>query len=195
MRAFDAGPDRPAVFLDRDGTIIEDVGYLNRPDQIALFPWSVDAIRALNRAGLPVVVVTNQSAVARGVLTEPALGEIHRQLAETLSAGGATVDAYYYCPHHPRGLVPEYAVACDCRKPASGMIDRAARDLGLDPRRSFVVGDKWVDVGLARAVGARAILVRSGYGAGEEAARPPDLEADAVLDNLAAAASWILTHR
>lgn len=186
---------KPAVFLDRDGTIIEDVGYLHRVDQIALFPWSVDAIRALNRAGLPVVVVTNQSAIARGVLTEPGLEAIHRHLADTLLAGGAAVDAYYYCPHHPRGLVTEYAIACDCRKPAGGMIDRAAREMGLDPRRSYVVGDKWVDVGLARAVGARAILVRSGYGAGEEAVRPPNLDADAVLDNLAAAASWILANR
>jgi D-glycero-D-manno-heptose 1,7-bisphosphate phosphatase len=186
---------RAAVFLDRDGTIIEEVGYLHRLDQLALLPWAVDAIRALNRSGLPVIVVTNQSAIARGILTESALADIHADLSSRLAAGGARVDAYYYCPHHPEGPVAEYAVACQCRKPATGLVERAARELGLDPRRSFVVGDKWVDVGLARRVGARAILVRSGHGAAEELARPADLVADAVLDNLAAAASWILTNR
>jgi D-glycero-D-manno-heptose 1,7-bisphosphate phosphatase len=185
---------KPAVFLDRDGTIVEEVGYLHRSEQLAIFPWTVDAIRALNRAGLPVIVVTNQSAIARGILTEPALDEIHRELDRTLAAGGAAVEAYYYCPHHPEGHVGEYAIVCGCRKPAAGMIERAARDLGVDPGRSYVVGDSWVDVGLARAVGARAILVRSGHGAEQEASRPPHLDADAVLDNLAAAASWILTR-
>jgi D-glycero-D-manno-heptose 1,7-bisphosphate phosphatase len=183
---------KPAVFLDRDGTIVEDVGYLHRSDQLAIFPWTVDAIRALNRAGLPVIVVTNQSAIARGILTEPALDEIHRELDRALAAGGATVDAYYYCPHHPQGQVDEYAIVCGCRKPAAGMIERAERELGVDPARSYVVGDSWVDVGLARAVGARAVLVRSGHEAEPEASRPPHLAADAVLDNLAAAASWIL---
>jgi D-glycero-D-manno-heptose 1,7-bisphosphate phosphatase len=185
---------KPAVFLDRDGTIIEDVGYLHRSDQLAIFPWTIDAIRALNRAGLPVIVVTNQSAIARGILTEPALDEIHRELDRALTAGGATVDAYYYCPHHPDGRIVEYAIVCGCRKPAAGMIERAERDLGVDPGRSYVVGDSWADVGLARAVGARAVLVRSGHGAEQEASRPPHLDADAVLDNLAAAASWILAR-
>jgi D-glycero-D-manno-heptose 1,7-bisphosphate phosphatase len=185
---------KAAVFLDRDGTIVEDVGYLHRPDQLAIFPWTVEAIRALNRAGLPVIVVTNQSAIARGILTEPALDEIHRELDRALTAGGATVDAYYYCPHHPEGQVAEYAIVCGCRKPAAGMIERAERDLGVDPGRSYVVGDSWVDVGLARAVGARALLVRSGHGAEQEASRPRHLDADAVLDNLAAAASWILAR-
>jgi D-glycero-D-manno-heptose 1,7-bisphosphate phosphatase len=183
---------KPAVFLDRDGTIVEDVGYLHRSDQLAIFPWTVDAIRALNRAGLPVIVVTNQSAIARGILTEPALDEIHRELDRALAAGGATVDAYYYCPHHPQGQVDEYAIVCGCRKPAAGMIERAERELGVDPARSYVVGDSWVDVGLARVVGARAVLVRSGHGAEQEASPPRHLAADAVLDNLAAAASWIL---
>lgn len=183
------------MFLDRDGTVIDDVGYLYRADQLALYPWTTAAVRALNRAGLPVVVVTNQSAIARGLLTESGLDAIHRELTVLLAAGGAAVDAYYYCPHHPDGPVAEYAQACSCRKPATGLIDRAARELALDPARSFVVGDKWVDVGLARGVGAKAILVRSGYGAVAEATRPAGLAADIVVDNLAAAASWILTHR
>ena len=185
---------RPAVFLDRDGTLIEDVGYLDVIERLALFPWSVDSIRALNRAGLPVVIVTNQSGVARRYLTEAFVEETHRTLDRLLAAGGARVDAYYYCPHHPDGTVAEYRRHCDCRKPGRGLVDRAARDLGLDPERSFVVGDKWLDIGLARAVGARAILVRTGSGAVEERRPPAGVAADAVVDNLAAAASWILLN-
>jgi histidinol phosphatase-like enzyme len=101
------------------------------------------------------------------------------------------VDAYYHCPHHPDGRVVEFARGCDCRKPGRGMIDRAAADLGVDPTRSFVVGDKWLDVQLGRAVGARAILVRTGNGAAEERQPPEGVTADVVVDNLAAAAEWI----
>jgi len=185
---------RPAVFLDRDGTLIEDVGYLDVIERLALFPWSVDSIRALNRAGLPVVIVTNQSGVARRYVTEAFVEATHRTLDRLLAAGGARVDAYYYCPHHPDGTVAEYRRHCDCRKPGRRLVDRAARDLGLDPERSFVVGDKWLDIGLARAVGARAILVRTGSGAVEERRPPAGVAADAVVDNLAAAASWILLN-
>jgi len=189
---LEPGDPRPAVFLDRDGTLIEDVGYLDSLTRIALFPWTIDAIRALNRAGLPLVVVTNQSGVARQYFDEAFVQETHHALERRLAAGGACVDAYYYCPHHPDGKLPEYARSCDCRKPRPGLIERAARDLHLDPARSFVVGDKWGDVGLARAVGARALLVRTGTGAIAEQRPRPGVTADVVLDNLAAAASWIL---
>ena len=186
---------RPAVFLDRDGTMIEEVGYLDAIERIVWFPWSVDAIRALNRAGLAVVVTTNQSGVARQYFGEDFVQEVHRVLDERLAAGGARVDAYYYCPHHPDGSVEEYRRLCDCRKPAGGLVRRAAQDLELDPCRSFVVGDTWRDVGLARSVGARGVLLRSGRGAVEEKRAAPGLAADAIVDNLAAAASWILIHR
>ena len=186
---------KAAVFLDRDGTIIEDVGYLHEFDQIAFYPWATDAIRCLNRAGLPVVVITNQAGVARGLFSEEFVVETHERLSRTLAEGGAHVDAYYYCPHHPAGKVVEYAKACDCRKPARGLVDRAARDLGLDPGRSFVVGDKWLDVGVARASGARGVLVRTGSGAWEEAhKRPTDPSADVIVDNLAGAVSWLLLN-
>jgi D-glycero-D-manno-heptose 1,7-bisphosphate phosphatase len=181
-----------AVFLDRDGTMIEDVGYLDAFEQIDFYPWTVDTIRALNRAGLPVVVVTNQSAIARGIATPAFVEETHRRIAARLEAGGAHVDAYYYCPHHPDGTVAPFARACECRKPSGGMIAQAARDLGVDPSRSFVVGDKWIDVELGRRVGARSILVRTGMGAAEERRPVAHVAADAVVDNLAAAASWIL---
>lgn len=161
--------------------MIHDVGYLASLDRFALFPWTVDSVRALNRAGLPVIVVTNQSGVARGLFAEAFVVEVGEAIGAALRAGGAHVDAYYYCPHHPDGSVAEYRQVCNCRKPATGLVDRAVRELDVDPRRSFVVGDKKSDVALARAVGARAVFV------GRRA-----VDADAVVDNLAAAASWIL---
>ncbi|OFV92142.1 MAG: hypothetical protein A3G76_07125 [Acidobacteria bacterium RIFCSPLOWO2_12_FULL_65_11] len=187
---------RGAVFLDRDGTLIEDVGYVGRIDQVTVYPWTVDSIRAFNRAGLPVVVVTNQSGVARGYFSEAAVEEVHRHLTSIVQAGGARIDAYYYCPHHPNGSVEAYARSCECRKPGRGLIDRAVRDLGVDTARSYVVGDKWIDVALARAIGARGLLVRTGYGANEEEQPQASLFADAIVDDLAAATGWILRkHR
>jgi D-glycero-D-manno-heptose 1,7-bisphosphate phosphatase len=185
---------RPAVFLDRDGTMIEDVGYLNRVEDLALFPWKVDAVRALDRAGFAVIVVTNQSAIARGLLTEAGLHDIHAGLDRLLTQGGARVTAYYYCPHHPDGSVAAFAQRCGCRKPAPGLVERAIAEHDLDVARSVVVGDKWIDVALARTVGARGVLVRTGYGADEERKPAPGVGADAVLDNLAAAASWTLMN-
>ena len=183
-----------AVFLDRDGTIIEEVGYLDRVERVDLYPWTIDAVRAFNRAGLRVVLVSNQSGVARGFFSEAVVDEVHRHIASLLERGGARIDAYYYCPHHPDGKMPGYALACDCRKPKRGLVDRAVRELGIVPEQSYVVGDRWLDVALARGVGAKGILVRTGYGKTEET-RPPDgLVADAIVDNVVGAASWVLTE-
>jgi D-glycero-D-manno-heptose 1,7-bisphosphate phosphatase len=154
----------------------------------------VDAIRALNRAGVRAVMITNQSGVARGFFTEAVVEAVHEHLAHLLEAGGARIDAYYYCPHHPDGKIAEYTRVCDCRKPARGLVDRAIEDLGIDPRRSVTVGERWLDVALARSIGARGILVRTGYGLTEEA-RPVDgMAADAVVDNLIEAVSWVLRN-
>jgi D-glycero-D-manno-heptose 1,7-bisphosphate phosphatase len=183
---------RRAVFLDRDGTIIEEVGYLDRPERVEFFPWTIDAIRVLNRAGFAVVLVSNQSGIARGFFTEAVVDAVHQRMETMLAAGGARIDAYYYCPHHPDGKVQALARVCDCRKPARGLVDRAVAQFGIDPARSFVVGDRWLDVGLARAVGASGVLVRTGYGDSEERKPPQGLTADAVVDNLMAASSWIL---
>ncbi len=192
MRATRAG--QAAVFLDRDGTLVEEVGYLDRPERIELYPWSIEAIAALNRAGILVVLTTNQSGVARGFFTEHTVGVVHARIADLLAKGGARIDAYYYCPHHPHGRIPEYTCVCECRKPARGLVDRAVRELGVDPQLSFAVGDRWLDVQLARTVGARGVLVRTGYGA-LEATRPPDgLSADALVDNLIEAVSWVLMN-
>ncbi len=181
-----------AVFLDRDGTIIEEVGYLDRPERVEFFPWTIDAIRVLNRAGLAVVLVSNQSGIARGFFTESVVDAVHARMAEMLAKGGAHIDAYYYCPHHPDGRVPALAKVCECRKPARGLVDRAVAEFGVDPGRSFVVGDRWLDVGLARTVGAKGVLVRTGYGDSEERKGSKDVTADAIVDNLIAASSWIL---
>jgi D-glycero-D-manno-heptose 1,7-bisphosphate phosphatase len=183
-----------AVFLDRDGTIIEEVGYLDRPERVELYPYSIEAIRALNRAGLKLVMVTNQSGVARGFFSEEVVHAVHRHIADLLAAGGAWLDAYYYCPHHPDGRIAQYAVACQCRKPERGMVDRAVQELGIDPARSFTVGDRWLDVALAQTVGARGVLVRTGYGLTEEQKPKLDVRADAIVNNLAEAAGWILRH-
>jgi D-glycero-D-manno-heptose 1,7-bisphosphate phosphatase len=183
---------RRAVFLDRDGTVIEEVGYLNRLDRVAFFPWSVDAIRVLNEAGLVVVVVTNQAGVARGYFDESLVRDTHALIDRRAAAGGARIDAYYYCPHHPDGVVEALRQTCACRKPKPGMIHQAASDLDLDIAGSFVVGDRWLDVEMGRAAGTAAILVRTGYG--QEAERRPEgtVTADYVADNLMDAAAWIL---
>jgi D-glycero-D-manno-heptose 1,7-bisphosphate phosphatase len=179
------------VFLDRDGTLIEERGYLDRLDLLELFPWTVDAVRLLNRAGFAVVVVTNQSAIARGMIDEAFLGTVHDAIDARL-APHALIDRYYFCPHLHDATVERYRVPCDCRKPAPGMIARACRDLDLDPARSVMVGDRWLDVACGRAAGVRAVLVRTGHGAHEEQTPRPDVQADAILNNLMEAVGWIL---
>ena len=183
---------RRAVFLDRDGTMIEERGYLNRLDLVAPFPYTATAIARLRRAGFAVVVVTNQAGIARGYFDEDFVRSVHAHL-NTLLPPDAIPDAYYFCPHHPDGVVTAYQAVCRCRKPAPGMIEQAAADLGLDVSRSFVVGDKWLDVGLANQAGARGILVRTGYGA-ETADEPPDgVRAERIVATLGEAADYILT--
>lgn len=178
---------RPAVFLDRDGTIAEEVGYLNQASRFRMFPWAASALQRLNEAGYPVVVVTNQSGVGRGYFPESLVREVNQIMTQQLSKLGAKIDAIYYCPHTS-------AENCNCRKPKTGMLERAAREHALDLRRSFVVGDRCGDIELARNAGARGILVRTGYGEGElawSAAKWPT-EPDFVAQDLAEATDWIL---
>ena len=183
---------KPAVFLDRDGTLIEECGYLDRLDLIAPFPYTSGALRRLRDAGYALVLVTNQAGVARGFFDEAFVRQSHRHLAALLAADGVTLDGYYYCPHHPDGTVPEYRRTCRCRKPGPGMVEQAVEELGLDVARSFVVGDKWLDVELARNAGARGILVRTGYGAGTEVTPPAGVPVHGIVDNLADAVDLIL---
>jgi len=155
---------RRAVFIDRDGTLNEDVGYPGRPDQIRIFEASYEAVRRLNRAGFAVVVVTNQSGVGRGYFSEEDVAQVHRAMAEAMAARGARLDAFYYCPHYAGSNDPAYALDCDCRKPRPGMGRKAAADLGLDLAASYMIGDKVEDVEFGAAVGAAPILVLTGYG-------------------------------
>ena len=150
---------RPAVFLDRDGTIIEDTGYLGDPGRVRLLPGAAEAIGRLNRAGMPVVVVTNQSGIARGLLDEAAYQATRVELDRLLASRGARLDAQYHCPHHPEITGP-----CECRKPGLLLYRRAARDLDLDLGASWWVGDRPRDVEAARALGGRGILVRDAPG-------------------------------
>jgi D-glycero-D-manno-heptose 1,7-bisphosphate phosphatase len=181
-----------AVFLDRDGTIIEDVDYLSDLDRMTLFPYTVDALRLLERAGFAVVVVTNQSAVARGIVTEAFVNETHAELDRRLARGGARIDRYYFCPDHPAATVAKYRRQCRCRKPLPGMIEEAAADLGIDVARSWMVGDRWIDVETGLAAGTRAILVKSGHSWRMHEEAPAGMRADAILNNLMEAVGWIL---
>lgn len=183
-----------AVFIDRDGTLIEEAGYLNHLDRLTFFPYTVDAIRQLNRADFTVVVITNQAGIARGIVTEAFVAEAHAHISGRLAAGGARVDAFYHCPHHPDGTVPSLRTRCECRKPQPGLIRRAAADLDIDLSRSFTVGDRWHDLQAGHAVGTRTVLVRTGYGASDERTPRAGVTADAVVDNLAAASAWILSR-
>ena len=165
---------RPAVFLDRDGTLIREVNYLSSPEQVEPLPGAVEAVRRINRAGIAAIVVTNQSAVARGIITEEELGEIHRRLQSLFAAGGALFEAVYYCPHHPQAPLPHYRRNCSSRKPEPGLILRAAREWELAPGRSLTVGDRLIDVEAGHRAGTRAALVQTGYGLDETGQVPSE---------------------
>jgi D-glycero-D-manno-heptose 1,7-bisphosphate phosphatase len=185
---------RQAVFLDRDGTMIHDRGYLRRLEDLQWFPWSIDAIRMLNRAGFAVCVTTNQGGIGKGLYNEGFVERTHAEMSATLAASGGHIDGWFYCPHHPRAVEPALRVECDCRKPKPGMIHQAAKRFDLDLTRSFVVGDKMADVGLGNAVGAQSILVKTGYGQAEASRYNGDVPGAAhVAETLAEAVSWILT--
>jgi D-glycero-D-manno-heptose 1,7-bisphosphate phosphatase len=174
--------------MDRDGTISEEIGYVNHPARYRVFPYSAEAVRLLNEAGWLAILVTNQAGVARGYFTEDLIGEVHGVLRQELEKGGAHLDALYYCAHHPTvGEIP-YRFDCDCRKPKPGLIQRAAAEFEIDLEQSWMIGDRYSDIELARNAGTRAAFVLSGYGRGEwEYQRTawkhePDLVADDLLE-------------
>jgi D,D-heptose 1,7-bisphosphate phosphatase len=179
-----------AVFLDRDGTINEEVGYLRNLEQLKLFPRSAAAIRMLNQRGIKVIVVTNQSGVARGYFGEDFVQEVHGSLQKQLCAEEAHIDAFYYCPHHPTEGLSPYRQVCACRKPEAGMLLQASRDLHIDLSRSYMVGDMMKDVQAGRKVATKGILVMTGYGTGEKT--DEKLLLDYVSPDLWAAVEWIL---
>lgn len=188
-------PGKPAVLLDRDGTLVEEVDYLRDPAQLRLIPGAAAAVRRLNEAGLPVIVVTNQSMIARGMGTEADLALVHERLTTLLRAEGARLERIYYCPHHPDIGQPPYRAVCDCRKPLPGLLSKAELDLGLDLSRSTMIGDSLRDLEAGDVAGCGTlILVRTGHGLAEEAkTRVARLGKTVVIrDDLAAAVDYLL---
>jgi D-glycero-D-manno-heptose 1,7-bisphosphate phosphatase len=189
-------PRRPAVFLDRDGTMIHDVGYLSRREDVTWYPWTIEAMRLLRRAEFELVVVTNQGGIGLGFCTEAFVRSLHDEFDRALAAAGADVAAWMFCPHHPRARIEALRVPCECRKPGPGMIREAAQRLAIDVSRSYVIGDKAIDLALAQAVGAQGILVKTGYGraeAGRHDGRVPG--AVFVAETLMEATAWILEQQ
>jgi D-glycero-D-manno-heptose 1,7-bisphosphate phosphatase len=180
-----------AVFVDRDDTILDDPGYIDDPSRVRLLPGVGPALRQIGEAGYLIVLVTNQSGIARGMLDEPTLGRIHQELVRQLAAQGARLDAIYYCPFHPEGTVPQYTRESDLRKPAPGMLLQAAQDMDIDLAGSWMIGDSLRDVEAGQRAGCRTILLSAG---GKVEAEPGEVLADYQADDLAAAARIVLTH-
>jgi len=186
-----------AVFVDRDGVISEEVGYIGDRDRLRLIPQSADAVKLINQSGLKIIVITNQSGVARGYFSEEMLGHIHRKMEQLLSDQGASLDAIYYCPHHPEGTVEAYRRQCACRKPAAGLLIKAAQEHAIDVASSYLVGDKHTDIECAHRAGAKGILVLTGYGKDElrkinsGALAQPEYVAADLLD----AVQWIIKDK
>lgn len=188
---------RPAVFIDRDGTISEEVGYVNHPSRYRVFSYSAEAIKKLNDNNWLAILVTNQAGVARGYFSEDVIGAVHQQLTSELAKEHAQLDAIYYCAHHPTVGEPPYRFDCDCRKPKTGLINRAASDFEIDLTRSWMVGDRYSDIEMARNAGLRSAFVLSGYGRGEWEYQRSSWkhEPDIVCENLLAAVESIVTSK
>jgi histidinol-phosphate phosphatase family protein len=185
-----------AVFLDRDGTIIHEVNYLHRLEDIKLLPRVGEAIARLNQRQIPVILISNQSGVARGRFTVEFVNQSHRHLQKLLQEKGAHLDDFFFCPHHPQAGNPPYKMVCNCRKPAPGMILAAAHKHHLDLKKSYVIGDKLIDIELARKTGERGILVETGYGLQEkEQIKTCGITPDKICIDLNQAINWILKHK
>ena len=161
-------PANVGIFFDRDGTINTEVDFLSRPEDLTLIPNAATAIREANELGLSAFLITNQSGIARGLLTEKDLEQVHRKLEKLLAEHGAHLDGIYYCPHHPEYGTPEYRKDCSCRKPKAGMLRQAAKEYGIDLPASFVVGDRCVDMMASEEAGCTSVLVLTGYGTTEQ---------------------------
>ena len=189
-----------AVFLDRDGTINEEVGYLDSIGKLKLFANTAEAIKMINESGMKAVVITNQSGIARGYFSEEFVETVHARIQKILKAKGAFIDAFYYCPHHPTEGSGIYQQSCACRKPEAGLLIAAAQNMDIDLTRSYVVGDMVKDIQVASKVGAKGLLVKTGYGentirkdfaAGSAETCRPCYIAEDILD----AVKWIMNDR
>lgn len=185
---------RRAVFFDRDGTLNVEVGHLRRLDHFEMYPFASRAVKQVNEAGLLAIVITNQSGVARGFFPEAHVHSANAKLITHLEAGGARIDRIYYCPHHPEGPVEQFMQACNCRKPAPGMLEQAAADFGIALEESFVVGDRFVDVEAGLRAGASPVLVLTGAGVEELTTHRTARQPHHVADDVEAAVAWILSR-
>ena len=185
---------QPAVFLDRDGTINEQMGYINHISRFILLPGVATAIRRLNEQNIPVVVVTNQSGLARGYFPPVLLDAVHAQMERELAAQDAHIDGLYICPHHPEAKEEQFRKVCTCRKPQTGLLEQAAAELELDLTRSFMVGDRWSDLQCGNRVGATSVLVLTGYGRGDLEYIGPEqeIQPDKIAEDLSEAVDWII---
>ena len=186
--------NKPAVFIDRDGTINEQMGYINHLSRFHLLPGVSEAIRLLNERNFLAIIVTNQSGVARGYFPIDLIHEIHSFLMDTLRNNGATIDGIFFCPHHPRGKISEYTCECNCRKPGTGLIDKARETFDIDMSRSYVVGDHFTDLELAQRCNLDGIIVKTGYGLGEVSYTLPRMPIKPcyIADDLLDAIKWIV---
>ncbi|HTZ39960.1 MAG TPA: HAD family hydrolase [Syntrophales bacterium] len=180
-----------AVFVDRDGTLNEEVGYLSRMDQLKIFPRAVEAIRLVNASGMKAVVISNQSGIARGYFTEDFVRSVHDRINQLLGAEGARIDGFYVCPHHPVHGSGIYKRDCDCRKPKPGLLLQAAAEMNIDLARSYMIGDMLKDIEAGKKAGARGILVKTGYGSNIVRTDMPAYIAEDILD----AVKWILREQ
>jgi len=180
-----------AVFVDRDGTLNEEVGYLSRMDQLKIFPRAVEAIRLVNARGMKAVVISNQSGIARGYFTEDFVRSVHDRINQLLGAEGARIDGFYVCPHHPVHGSGIYKRDCDCRKPKPGLLLQAAAEMNIDLARSYMIGDMLKDIEAGKKAGARGILVKTGYGSNIVRTDMPAYIAEDILD----AVKWILREQ
>ncbi len=188
---------KPGVFLDRDGTINKEVGYLHEAEKLSLIPGAAQAIKRLNDFGLPVVCVSNQAGVARGYYSVEAVAEVHQKLEELLAAEGAHLDGIYFCPHHPTEGRHPYRTDCQCRKPGPGMLEKAASELNIDLSRSYLIGDSLTDIQAAENAGLKAILVLTGYGQKEleNIEKQSITKPDYICPDLVVAVHWILEQQ
>lgn len=197
MKSTQSTSPRRAIFIDRDGTLNEEVGYVCSLDELRLYDFAAESVRLINEAGWLAIVVTSQAGVARGMFSEGFLAEVHNNMTAQLEREGARVDAIYYCPHHPTEGESPYREVCDCRKPKPGMLRQAAADFNLDLTECVVIGDRFRDFAMAQAVGGSGVLVLTGYGKDEfeqDIAIWPQ-QPDFVAENLLEAVRWIINNK
>lgn len=184
------------VFLDRDGTINYDAGYINHVDNFIMYPYAAQAIRMLNKSGYYVIVITNQSGLGRGFFNEETLDEIHNYMVQSLKEQGANIDGIYFCPHDPNTKIEKYKAVCNCRKPETGLVEMAFKDFNIDKSKMYFIGDKYSDIMAGHKSGCKTIIVKTGYGKGDliHKSHKWEVQPDKIADTLLDAVKFILKN-